>query len=430
MNKNTLICKNQMGVFFYIKLIIYVAKLIFMYYNIIVIGLRRVYCMKMSIWMDDELSRLFENICSEFNMTQEEAINLFIHTTVNGDKIPFESERALQFTLKTRKNFNSIYYRSCIDNVLRRHPKSEYERIRSKIQDDIFDLYALHDIYVNEYFEMRLYEKDKSEWADTYVSKSNINKYLKVVNKDGVKVDDKYGWYELLKPYYKRDAAYLRKNADKYEFMFFVKNHNKVVMKPIQDDNTDNIRIFRYDAIRKHDEFVDIVLSKCERGVIVEEYVEQDEEFKSFNEKSVNTVRVSVLKKADGEYIINKLLQVGEKDKLVDDVTKGAYRCALNQTTGVIETVYDIKGNDCSVDIMTEIDLVGKKVSDLNKLDDIVKQIMVELPGYNFIEFDFTKTCDGWVLMDVNEVPDITGMQLTLGYGIKHELENIVAQEV
>lgn len=377
--------------------------------------------MKVDIQIDNNLNMEFERICSEINMKPEEVVKLFIYITVNGDKIPFESEKALEYALEMCKDFTIQYYRYHINEILRCYSESEYIKMRSKIRDDIFNIYPLHGIYARDYFEMRLYGKDKSEWADTYVSKSNINKYLKAVNKNGVKVGDKYDWYELLKPYYKRDATYMRVNADKYEFMFFIKNHDKVVMKPIYDDNTDNIRVFEYKAILKHDEFVNVVLSKCKSGVMVEEYVGQDEEFKSFNEQSVNTVRVSVLKKTDGEYIINKLLQVGEKNTLVDDVTKGAYRCILNQTTGVIEAVYDVKGNDC------ETDLIGKKVSDLNKLDDIVKQIMDELHGYNFIEFDFTKTCDGWVLMDVNEVPDIAGMQLAFGYGIKNELENIIA---
>lgn len=414
-----------MSVFFYIKLIIYVAKLIFMYYNIIIIDFRRLNYMKFQMWMDDDLYERFDSMCHELGLTPDSAVELLMSATIRENKLPFESEEALKFAIESRMDIKVKDYRREIDIALKQYPEEVQDELREKINNDIFDIYELHGIYTDEYFEMRLYDKDKSEWFDKYVSEADTGNIIDVLNKKAKDMLNKFTCYNMLKPYYKREAVCLTTMEDKYDVLFFIKQHDKVVMKPIHDSNTDNIRIFRYCDIRDLDKFADTILEKYDGGVIIEEYIEQDDEFASFNAKSVNTVRVSVLKTLDGKCHTHKIFQIGKKHSCVDDVKKGAYRCALDKQTGVITAVYGINGVKYDENTTKGSAYVGKSI-DLSNLDNIVEQMMNELPGQNYIEFDFAKSHGEWVLVDVNVRPDITGIQTTLNRGIRKELSDVL----
>ena len=377
--------------------------------------------MDVKFQINDDLKIQFEEICDELGIDPTTVVKMFVKATVCNSKIPFNiKESVLNEMIIERKEKLAHDYKTEINIVLSRYSEDKRDEIYDKILEDIYNIKCVSNLSIKEYFELSLYRFPKEEWAATYLSDEDTKTIIRRLNErvPGIDMGNKYVCYEQLKRFYKRDAMCLHKPEDKYEFVFFVKKHGRVLLKPNRGSLGNGIELLRYEDVTDWDKYVSDKLVESKAGFIVEEVITQDSDMAVFNPSSVNTLRVTTLR-MDDEIHAHVFMRVGANGSIVDNAAKGGFICKLNRDTGEILEVFNTKGERFEYHPDTNVKIVGKYVPAIEKAIRMAKEAAKAMPHYRYIGFDFAKVNDQWVMIEFNNRSGIVGVQSTLDRGLK-----------
>jgi hypothetical protein len=85
------------------------------------------------------------------------------------------------------------------------------------------------------------------------------------------------------------------------------------------------------------DELYTLLINESADGWLLEEYIEQHPVLKAFNPSSLNTIRMFLYKKEDGEVIpLKSFLKTGKPGALIDKTENGGAAVFIDQETGVL----------------------------------------------------------------------------------------------
>lgn len=379
--------------------------------------------------ISNTLYKQLDSICAELGITPSIALNMFIRATVRENKIPFDIKQSIRDeVIRSRKAQCANMYAKQIKIILDKTPEAEREHLRNKILDEIYNIRCYSHISAGEYFELGLYRFSKDYWLDNYLSDIDTRAIIQRFNTPvkGIDMGDKYECYTQLKQFYHRDACPLRKKDDKYDFVGFVRDHGRVLIKPVYGSLGNGVELVEYDKIKDWDAFVDNIFRKNKAGVLAEEIVTQDDDMAVFNKSSVNTIRVTTLRMDDRIYS-HIYMRVGVNNMIVDNVAQGGLICELDQNTGEVLRARDVNGQFFTTHPTTGVPIVGQFVPDIEGVIKQAEEVAMTIPHYRYIGFDFCKVNNKWIIIEVNNKTGIVSVQSALDRGLKQDLSKAFA---
>lgn len=298
--------------------------------------------------------------------------------------------------------------------------------LMKNVQKNIVDCYILYGTIPNEYFMFDFFHKRDKVYRQSCLSvmrKDQMCLALRNSNEALRQMTDKGLFYTLTAKFFKRDVLVMKEAMDKEKFLSFYSRHNNFIVKPLNGQCGVGTFISKTnnDAYKTFNQLLGI-----SGGVIIEELIRQSQETATFNESSVNTVRLPSIYNRDGQTILQPFFRTGRKGQVVDNGGSGGIFAVIDPRTGKLVTDgYDELGHHYKEHPDSHISYKGWQIPRWQELINLSNKIHKSLlPINKYIGFDFALTDDGWVLVEGNWGQFLG--QYATGIGIKKEFEQLM----
>ena len=159
-----------------------------------------------------------------------------------------------------------------------------------------------------------------------------------------MQLKDKWQFYNLAKPYFKRDVCRVEMDSDLAGIEAFCSKHRRFIAKPRFSSSGIGVHVIDLDndtsIINKDAKSLLEHFQKIDDGKwMFEELIEQDPSMAAWHPSSVNTIRVPSIRTKNGCKIILPLFRTGKNGNLVDNChNDGGLMSVPDAETGVIIT--------------------------------------------------------------------------------------------
>lgn len=256
--------------------------------------------------------------------------------------------------------------------------------------------------YISSYERIRLYNElyvDKNEW-EIFADKSKT--------------------YKTFSNFFKRDIVLVNSLQDLPQFSEFINRNRKFIVKPIKENNGNGIYIVDLDKSKKNgiEEF-----KRCVSlgGVIVEEFIKQDDSLNEIYSGCVNTVRlITYYNQGQCTYIAG-ILRMGVGGSIIDNASKGGISAGIDLLTGRVRT---FGHKECYTGVFeahpdSGVKIKGFQLPEWNKLLQIVEKLVTICPQKKYVGWDFAYGNKGWVLVEANGGPGVLAVQMSNEKGLR-----------
>lgn len=236
---------------------------------------------------------------------------------------------------------------------------------------------------------------------------------------------DKWKTYERFRAYYKREAILITKPEDREAFLAFCRRHGSVIVKVT--DSSQGRGIFRVDdgeELDKHfDEIEKNILLKG-KSAIVEERIIQSDTMASFNQSSVNTLRVVTFTLEQEPAFMYCFLRAGRQGAVVDNGGAGGLFLGVDPVTGVcISEGRDEHGHRYARHPDSDVPFVGFQIPEWDKAVALAKELATVVPEQRYVGWDLAYTESGWIMIEGNSWSQFVGTQIPLKIGLRDVVE-------
>lgn len=303
----------------------------------------------------------------------------------------------------------------------------------------IYDYWA-YGFAPGEQAQYRLLDKSHEEKM-TYISMNGKFAYLSRLNKkaDMHILEDKYEAYQLLRPYYKRDAIKIESDADYDVFLDFIEKHPEFVAKPVglycaigvrKEKLADypNAKALFNSLLNSLGEYETTTNRWSKRhAVVLEELIVQDKDFAAIHPLSVNGVRITTVRIGDTVHIYYPWLKVGVTDNVVASAAQGGFDAGIDAVTGVLDTDGFLEdGSAIEYHPTTNVKIKGFQIPKWIEAISMAKEVAMSLPRtINYVGWDFVLTPKGWIVMEGNFYGDPM-WQMYYQKGMKDDFEKLI----
>ena len=257
-----------------------------------------------------------------------------------------------------------------------------------------------------EYFLLNLAQADKKKRKSFVTDKFMYMTLGRIVGrkKHDEEIENKWGFYQLAKDFFKRDAVMVQTSADWEEFRTVALKANHLICKP--NDKALGSGIFAAD-VETEDDAIKLFECLLTKGGtwIIEEKIVQDDRMAQWNESSVNSVRVLSFLNADGFFIITPFLRTGRCGSVVDNAGAGGVFANVDYKTGIVESDgIDEKGQYYTVHPDSKVKFKGWHIPQWDDLMKTVENIhKTVMSGHPYIGWDFALSKEkGWCVIEAN----------------------------
>lgn len=311
-----------------------------------------------------------------------------------------------------------------MEDILSNGPLYRNRDDKDQIRTDMMFCRLAYGFIPSEYVSFELENKTPSERKE-YVSDIDMNVFGYSVNDITVlqSILDKGDSYYRFKDYFKRDAIVIEKAKDFSAFHVFVKKHPVFVKKVVFSSMGRGIELVDIKKKQKSEReyFEELIRSG---KYLLEECVIQGAEMEKFNPSSVNTVRCFTFKTDCGIEVPWSFMRTGRNGSFVDNGGSGGLVIGIDPKTGRVSTDgYDEYNDSYKKHPDTGIVFVGSKIPAWDDLISLCTTAAAKVEGIGYLAWDLAFTEDGWIVIEVNEVGQFIGPQMTMKKGIKAELE-------
>lgn len=287
---------------------------------------------------------------------------------------------------------------------------------KALIRDMIYSLHRFGASF-EDYFVYKFYERNPAGRMCFNNLKRQYG-YCQLVNHTDTRelFEDKGALYQKLKPYYKRDLVVVYNDAQKDEFVEFVKKHTSFIYKPLKGHSGQGITIYRdcksgisiYDKLISHGAFV------------VEELIEQAEEMARIHEESINTVRIVTFKIKDDVHVVGGALRMGVGSSVVDNAGAGGIYASIDIEHGFVNSIAgDNLNHHYSIHPTSNCKIVGFELPRWNEALTMVCKMAKHVGGATVIAWDLAYSKKGWLVIEGNDVGDQHLLQAPLQVGVQ-----------
>ena len=236
---------------------------------------------------------------------------------------------------------------------------------------------------------------------------------------------DKWQTYERFRAYFKREAILITKPEDRDAFAAFCRRHGSVMVKVT--DSSQGRGIYRVDDAgdldKRFDEIEENILRKG-KNAIVEERITQSAVMSSFNESSVNTLRIVTFTMDQEPIIMFSFLRAGRKGAVVDNGGAGGLFIAVNEENGTcISEGSDEAGHRYEKHPDSGVDFIGFQIPEWDKAVALAKELACVVPEQRYVGWDLAYTDSGWVMIEGNSWSQFVGKQISLKTGLREVVD-------
>ena len=266
-----------------------------------------------------------------------------------------------------------------------------------------------------DYFEFEFYLLNKNERA-TYITSNVNNNIIKKYNdpKYNYIFDDKAVFNDTFKNFLKRD--YINLEHLMYDdFVKFVKNKKKIVVKPLNECGGKGVRVISIDKKSDLEKIFNSLIRN--KQFLVEDYINQCKQMSSLYNKSVNTLRILTFYKNKKVYILKSILKIGNGGA-VDNFSSGGMYTFVDENGKVYVPAIDEEGNIFEVHPVSKKKIVGFEIPKYKEVIDFVKELGLVVPKVRYVGWDIAITDNGPVVVEGNNFSGIFQVKPSIS-GIK-----------
>lgn len=218
-----------------------------------------------------------------------------------------------------------------------------------------------------------------------------------------VELNEKYNFYLLAKPFFKREVVLLNKDSHYEEFEKVALSLGKMIFKPTSLGCGGGVFVAEVDTPEKVKQEFDKVVSDGGTWV-AEELIKQTAEMASWNQTSVNTMRVLSFSTEDEIKFTTCFLRTGRNGAVVDNGGAGGVFAAVDDETGiVISDGKDEKAKSYACHPDSKQVFKGWQVPRWDELKETAAALhSIVFPYMKYIGWDFALTDQGWVVIEGN----------------------------
>ena len=344
----------------------------------------------------------------------------------------------------TKKSFhkndrNGVPFSEDVESTLKLVLADEERKDSSlveKTKRDMVRCFLLYGMIPEEYFLYGCRHESESylktilsyEQKDSCCNEVGLKKYGKPGWKIMAELGDKWSFYNMAKPFFKRDVCRADSKADVGEIKNFCEKHNRLVAKPRFKANGIGVHIVTLEEYKGEvDELIKHYTQLEDGKWLFEEQIVQDPAMAAWHESSVNTIRVPSIRTSQGCKVLLPLFRTGKNGNVVDNChNDGGLMAVPDAETGILLTDgYDVFTHVVERHPNSGLKYKGWQVPRWQELLKTATELHESLPKYHtYVGFDFALTPEGWVVIEGNwgNFPH----QVCLHHGIKKEFETLM----
>lgn len=247
-----------------------------------------------------------------------------------------------------------------------------------------------------DYLEFEFYCLNHKQ-RKTFLTNGKNNEIVKIFN-------DKNYWYILdnkaiFNDYFKKylNREYLKPNSSKKEFEKFIKNKEKIIVKPNDGIGGKGIEI--KDTKEKN-------LYEKYKNYLIEEVIIQNKELSKIYDKSVNSLRIFTFFDGKNSYLLQSIIKFGN-NSFVDNFSSGGMYAYLNDSGVIITPAIDQNDNLYEYHPYSNEKIIGFKVPLFEKALETVLNAAKEIKEIKYIGWDVAIKDDGICIIEGNSYPGV-----------------------
>ena len=264
--------------------------------------------------------------------------------------------------------------------------------------------------------------------------------YIDYLNKkeDMHLLRNKWHAYQLLKDAYKRKVLLLESEQDFPAFAAFCQRHPSFVVKPVGLGQSMGVRKVEVGNANLHTLFNQLFAeietenghwnSGTEKGVLVEELIEQGEEMAVLHPACVNSVRMYTINFGDGDIRMwYPCIRIGTGGNFIAAGAVGSILAGINIGTGVVDSPgADEFGRTILVHPDTHIPIKGIRIPRWRQLCQKAIEMAERVPTLRYVGWDFVyDKHKEWIVMEGNENAEFL-TQIIYHVGEREEFEHFI----
>lgn len=283
-------------------------------------------------------------------------------------------------------------------------------KLRAELKKDIKCCDKLIMAKPYEYFFLSLRNKSTKERmqfvTDKYMLQTMSIHDCRTIH--DVELNDKYNFYLLAKPFFKRRVVRIDSETNRKEFINISKfivsgGGNSMIFKPIHLGCGSGIFVGDISTPDKANELFSRLID-AGGGWIAEELIKQTYYMAQWNKTSVNTVRLLSFSTSNGICFTTSFIRTGREGAVVDNGGAGGIFAAIDEKTGVIITDgMDELANSYVEHPDSHVKFKGWKIPRWKELLETASALhSTVFPNIKYVGWDFALTDQGWVVIEGN----------------------------
>ena len=326
-------------------------------------------------------------------------------------------------------------FRVTLDKAFRTYLTEDEQKngeLVKRLTNDIVECWLKYMALPYEYFLFNFKERNDAERWEFETDMDRIATLCRVSDENlfGKEIRDKYNFYLMAKPYFKREAIKLDGALQEDEFIEFIRKHGNVFVKPLNASKGKGVRVFTFDGEEHAEEYYRCLL-KEESAWMVEELIKQSPEMGCWNMTSVNTIRIPTFLNKGKFTVIWTRMRTGKKGAIVDNLGSGGIVVSVDPQTGVV-TSDGVDDSQNYYERHPDSGLVfkGWQVPKWKELVRIVEDLHRNIFNKHvYVAWDFALTNDGWAVVEGNW-GQLLGQQSATQVGLRRQFHELVGDDV
>ena len=287
---------------------------------------------------------------------------------------------------------------------------------------DIFLWYLFFGYDPSSYAEFDFVNKS-TKTRLTFLSNTEHLLYTRAMNVNAdIKITlFKNNTFELFKKFYHRKLILVKTEKDYDKFIDFIKDNNRFFAKPFDGSAGKGAKIYDISNIQSAPLLFKELVSSG--GYVLEEIIEQCPEMSKFNQSSVNTVRIVLVRTVNDIEILFAEIRCGRSGSIVDNGGSGGILIPCDINTGYL-CKYGYDSSGLKFDRHPDSKIVFNNFQ-IPRWQDILcfsKELMCNMPNFRYVGLDIAISNNDLVLVEINSTPLLGGLQGLHFTGFKKEL--------
>ena len=276
---------------------------------------------------------------------------------------------------------------------------------------DLHDCVFQYGINFNEYFLFN-FSHHGHDYRKDFAGDLLLEYFSLLVNKieNREKLDNKSYTATLFKRFFKRDVILINSNNNDDQlkaFINFCDNHHSFIAKPLKSSMGQGIRIFSIDDYPTPEELFDFLVKYyCSRngmeGCLLEEILENVEDFKKIHPESLNTIRMPTFRYGGAVKVLHPFCRFGCGKSIVDNAGAGGLICTIDTYSGKVMNIGGERGKKYTYHPDTLFLLEGWQIPHWQDALSLAKDLADVIPDNGYCAWDIALTSKGWVMIEGN----------------------------